>query len=42
MHTEGGGGKGEGKYRTRQANFKTLVNKNAIKPEIVGPPGYFS
>jgi hypothetical protein len=37
MHTGGWGGKGEGKYRTLpQANFKTLVNKNAIKPEIGG------
>jgi hypothetical protein len=24
------------------ANFKTLVNKNAIKPEIGGPPSNFS
>ncbi len=33
----GWGGKGEGKYSTLpQANFKTLVNKNAIKPEIGG------
>jgi hypothetical protein len=28
----------EGRYRTPQANFKTLVNKNAIKPKIRGPP----
>jgi hypothetical protein len=41
MHTEGGGGKGEGKYRTRQANFKTLVTKNAIRPKIGGPPRQF-
>jgi hypothetical protein len=35
----GGGGKGTGKYRSPpRANFKTLVNKNAIKPEIGGPP----
>ena len=32
-------GEGEGKYSTPPlANFKTLVNKNAIKPEIGGPP----
>jgi hypothetical protein len=37
MHTRGVRGKGEVKYRAPQANFKTLVNKNAIKPEIVGP-----
>ncbi len=30
-------GKREVKYRTPQANFKTLVNKKAIKPQIVGP-----
>jgi len=32
MHTGGGGGggKGIGKYRSPQANFKTLVNKNVI------------
>ncbi len=37
------GAKGEDKYRTPppQANFKTLVNKNAIKPEIGGPPWHF-
>jgi hypothetical protein len=23
-----------------QANFKTFLNKNAIKPEIVGPSWY--
>jgi len=30
----------KGRYRTPppQANFKTLVNKNAIKPKIGGPP----
>ena len=29
--TQGGeGGKGEGTYRTPQANFKTIVNKNAL------------
>ncbi len=36
----GWGEVGEGKYRTplpSQANFKTLVNKNA-NPEIGGPP----
>jgi hypothetical protein len=43
MHTRRGeGGKGEGKYRTPHANFKTLVNKIAIKPEIGEPPGSFS
>jgi hypothetical protein len=31
----------DGKYRTPEANFKTLVNKNAIKPEIEGPPTQF-
>ena len=32
-------GEGEGKYSTPPlANFKTLVYKNAIKPEIGGPP----
>jgi hypothetical protein len=41
MHTRGEE-EGEGKYRTPQANFKILVNKNAIKPEIGGPPGNFS
>jgi hypothetical protein len=30
-------GEGEGKYPP-QANFKTLVNKNAIKTKIGGPP----
>ncbi len=33
-----GGKVGEGKYSTPQANFKTLVNKNAIKHEIGGTP----
>jgi hypothetical protein len=33
---------GEGKYRTPQANFKTLNNKITIKPEIRGPPRQFS
>jgi hypothetical protein len=34
------GGRGTGKYKTPQppANFKTLVNKNEIKPEIGDPP----
>ena len=45
-HREGGevGGNWEGKYSNpHQANFKTLVNKNAIKPKIGGPPqGNFS
>ncbi len=48
MHTVlvgGKGGIGEGKYRTPapppQANFKTLVNKNTIKPEIRRPPWQF-
>jgi hypothetical protein len=36
-----GGGKG-GQYRTPQAKFKTLDNKNAINPKIRGPPGNFS
>jgi hypothetical protein len=30
-------GKGDGKYRTHQANVKTLDNKNAIKPKIGWP-----
>jgi hypothetical protein len=34
-------GKGEGKHMIPQANFKRLVNKNAIKPEIGGPPWQF-
>ncbi len=37
-----GGGTGEGRGRVNivppQANFKILVNKNAINPEIGGPP----
>jgi hypothetical protein len=33
MHTGAGRGSGTGKYRTPQANFKTLVNKNAINPK---------
>ena len=37
MHTGGGGG-GRGGGVPPQANFKTLVNKNAIKPEIGDPP----
>jgi hypothetical protein len=40
IETRGGGGeggKGTGKYRTPQANFRTLININAIKPEIGGP-----
>jgi hypothetical protein len=36
--TQGPGGKGEGKYRTPHANFKTLNLKNAIKPKTGGPP----
>ncbi len=36
-----GWGSGEGKYCTPLANFKTLVNQNAIKPEIGGPPRDF-
>jgi hypothetical protein len=40
MHTGGGGGEGEGRVRVNigppQANFKTFVNKNAIKPKIGG------
>jgi len=36
-------GEGEGKYTSPPANFKTIVNKHAIKPEIGGdPPGNFS
>jgi hypothetical protein len=40
MHTGGGGGGGRGRVNRvpPQANFKTLVNNNAIKPEIGGPP----
>jgi hypothetical protein len=38
-------GEGEGKYSNPapppQANFKTLVKKNAIKHEIGGPPCQF-
>jgi hypothetical protein len=47
MHTrvEGGGGSGVGGDETaplplRQI-FKKLVNKNAIKPNIAGPPSQF-
>jgi len=39
--TQGPGGKGEGKYRTPHANFKTLNLKNAIKPKTGGPPWQF-
>jgi hypothetical protein len=46
MHTGGGegGGKGRVNIGPPQANFKTLVYKNAIKPNIGGPdpPGNFS
>jgi len=35
------GSEGEGKYPHHQANFKALVNKNAIKPKIGGAPGNF-
>jgi len=39
MHTEGGRGRVNiVPTPTPLANFKTLVNKNAIKPEIGGPP----
>jgi hypothetical protein len=31
----------EGKYSYFQANFKTLVNKNAIKPEKGYPQAFF-
>jgi hypothetical protein len=42
MHTGVVKAEGEtGKFRTPLAKFKTLVNKNAIKPEIRGPPGNF-
>jgi hypothetical protein len=43
MHTGGeGGGKGVRiNIGPPQANFKTLVNKNAIKPEIGGLPWHF-
>jgi hypothetical protein len=34
-----GGGADLDKNRTPQANFKRLVNKNAIKPKIGDPPG---
>ncbi len=40
MHTEGGGG-GRVNIIHPQANFTTLVNKNAIKPEIGEPPRQF-
>ncbi len=40
--TQGGGVRWEGGWRVNiippEANLKTLVNKNAIKPEIGGPP----
>jgi hypothetical protein len=40
MTLKGGevGGGGRVNIVTPQANFKTLVNKNAIKPKIGGPP----
>jgi hypothetical protein len=34
----GGGREGRVNIVPPQANFKTLVNKNAIKPKIEGPP----
>jgi hypothetical protein len=39
MHTGGWGEgrKSEGIHRAPQANFKRLVNKNAIKPKIGDP-----
>jgi hypothetical protein len=40
MHTEGGE-KGEGKYRTPQANFKTNINKNAKKKNKGTPWQFF-
>jgi hypothetical protein len=41
-HREGGGGRGKGDETAppRQI-FEKLVNKNAIKPKIGGPPGNF-
>jgi hypothetical protein len=41
---EGGGGRGRINIIPPLANFKILVNKNAIKPEIGDPPppGNFS
>jgi hypothetical protein len=38
-----GGGKGKGKHRIPHANFKRLINKNAIiiTPKI-GPPAIFT
>jgi hypothetical protein len=45
MHTGEGevGGGGRVNIVPPRANFKALVNKNAIKPEIGGPPpGNFS
>jgi hypothetical protein len=42
VHTGVRGGRVTDKYRTLpQANFKTLVNKNEIKPEIGDSPGNF-
>jgi hypothetical protein len=40
MHAGGGGG-GRVNIVPPQLNFKTLVNKNAIKLEIRGPPRQF-
>ncbi len=37
MHTGGEGGKGDETAPPRQI-FEKLVNKNAIKPKIGGPP----
>jgi hypothetical protein len=41
MHTGAVWGEGEGKHSTPQENFKSLVNKNAIKPKIGDHPGNF-
>ena len=44
MHKKGEEGRDEGKHRTLpppQANFKRLVNKNAIKPKIGVPLAIF-
>jgi hypothetical protein len=39
MDAHGGGGRrGRVNIVPPDSNFKTLVNKNAIKPEIGGPP----
>jgi hypothetical protein len=43
VHRGGGrGGGGRVNIVLSQTNFKTLVNKNVIKPKIGEPPGNFS